>query len=165
MKTGIKIKGKGLSDIQKTFDILQSHSVVVGIPESSSRRDDGQVTNAMIGRINEDGSPLNNIPPRPHLVPAVEGVQDRVSNILERASRNSLDGNYESAINGLNAAGIVASNSVKRYITTSNFTPLSPSTLNNRKTRKIAPRQGERPLIDTGEYRRSITYEVRRNET
>ncbi len=58
----------------------------------------------------------------------------------------------------LDQAGTLAANSVKSFITDAEFFPLAPATIKNRL---IRGRTGDKPLIDTGQYRRSITYVVR----
>ena len=56
------------------------------------------------------------------------------------------------------AAGLIAQNSVRRTLTTAAYRPLSERTLAERRARG---RTGTKPLIDTGQYRNSITYVVR----
>ncbi|WP_246877911.1 hypothetical protein, partial [Pantoea ananatis] len=137
---------------------LANKDVLVGIPESKDERDDGDIGNAAIGRINEDGSPMQNIPARPHLKPGVRSVEQDFMPHLKAAAQKALEGNAEGAVTSLDRAGTVAVNGVKRYITITGFTPLADATIANRLRRS---RTGNKPLIDTGEYRRSITHIVR----
>lgn len=158
MKSGLTVRSDSAQSILDALKTLVNKDVLVGIPESKDERDDGDIGNAAIGRINEDGSPLQNIPARPHLKPGVRSVEQDFMPHLKSAARKALEGDAEGAVTSLDRAGTVAANGVKRYITITGFTPLADTTIANRLRRG---RTGNKPLIDTGEYRRSITHIVR----
>lgn len=158
MKSGLTIRADAAQGILDALKTLANMDVLVGIPESKDSRDDGEFGNAGIGYINENGSPQQNIPARPHLKPGVRSVEQEYLPHLRAAAQKALEGNAEGAITSLDRAGTVAANGVKRYITITGFTPLSDVTLAQRRKRG---RTGNKPLIDTGEYRRSITHVVR----
>lgn len=166
MKSGVKVTNGDYKKALKSLSFIMQHHVVVGIPQSANhRKQNDEMSNADIGYTNEFGSPAKNIPPRPHLVPAVDGIEKRTTELLKRAAKLALKNKNDEALKSLEAVGTIAVNAVKQYITNHEFQPLSSTTLHRRKTRKVAKRQGKKPLIDTGEYRRSITYEVRENAT
>lgn len=158
MKSGLTIRADSAQSILDALKTLANKDVLVGIPESKDERDDGDIGNAAIGYINENGSPAQNIPPRPHLKPGVKSVEQDFIPHLKAAAQKALEGNEEGAVTSLDRAGTVAANGVKRYITITGFTPLANVTIANRLRRG---RTGNKPLIDTGEYRRSITHVVR----
>jgi hypothetical protein len=158
MRSGLTIRTDSAQSILDALKTLANKDVLVGIPESKDERDDGEIGNAAIGYINENGSPAQNIPPRPHLKPGVRSVEQDFMPHLKAAAQKALEGNAEGAVTSLNRAGTVAANGVKRYITITGFTPLADATIANRLRRG---RTGNKPLIDTGEYRRSITHIVR----
>lgn len=158
MKSGLTIRADTAQSILDALKTLANKDVLVGIPESGDERDDGDIGNAAIGYINENGSPAQNIPPRPHLKPGVKSVEQDFMPHLKAAAQKALEGNAEGAETSLDRAGTVAANGVKRYITITGFTPLADATIANRRRRG---RTGNKPLIDTGEYRRSITHHVR----
>lgn len=161
MKSGLTVRSDSAQSILDALKTLANKDVLVGIPESKDERDDGDIGNAAIGRINEDGSPLQNIPARPHLKPGVRSVEQDFMPHLKSAARKALEGDAEGAVTSLDRAGTVAANGVKRYITITGFTPLADATIANRLRRG---RTGNKPLIDTGEYRRSITHIVRNKD-
>ncbi|WP_312297120.1 hypothetical protein [Atlantibacter hermannii] len=161
MRSGVRTGVDNVQSILDALNTLTNKDVLVGIPEDKSAREDGEFSNAAIGYINENGSPEQNIPPRPHLKPGVKASEPDFINHLRLAAQKALDGNQSGAITSLNRAGSNAAEGVRRYIHNAGLDPLSPVTLKIRKTRKKSPRQGEKPLIDTGEYIRSITYIVR----
>jgi len=158
MKSGLTIRADTAQSILDALKTLANKDVLVGIPESKDERDDGDIGNAAIGYINENGSPAQNIPPRPHLKPGVKSVEQDFMPHLKAAAQKALEANAEGAVTSLDRAGTVAANGVKRYITITGFTPLADATIANRLRRG---RTGNKPLIDTGEYRRSITHVVR----
>jgi len=158
MKSCLTVRSDSAQSILDALKTLANKDVLVGIPESKDERDDGDIGNAAIGYINENGSPAQNIPPRPHLQPGVRSVEQDFMPHLKSAARKALEGDTEGAVTSLDRAGTVAANGVKRYITITGFTPLADATIANRLRRG---RTGNKPLIDTGEYRRSITHVVR----
>lgn len=158
MKSGLTVRSDSAQRILDALKTLANKDVLVGIPDSKDERDDGDIGNAAIGYINENGSPAQNIPPRPHLKPGVRSVEQDFMPHLKTAARKALEGDAEGAVTSLDRAGTVAANGVKRYITITGFTPLADATIANRLRRG---RTGNKPLIDTGEYRRSITHVVR----
>lgn len=182
MKSGVTIRLDNTQAILDALKTIGNRDVLVGIPQSADQRppEEGEKStfgNAAIGYINEKGSPTQNIPARPHLEPGVQSVQGQTVEQLKAAALSVLEGNAGAAERALNSAGIIASQGVKRYMTITGFTPLAESTLaaRARRGRKGASKELEsraagiapdnanaRPLIDTGEYRNSITYVVRK---
>lgn len=161
MKSGLTVRADNAQSILDALKTLANKDVLVGIPESKDERQgdsEGEFGNAGIGYINENGSPKQNIPARPHLKPGVRSVEQDYLPHLKAAAQKALDGNAEGAVTSLDRAGTVAANGVKRYITITGFIALSDVTLAQRRKRG---RTGNKPLIDTGEYRRSITHIVR----
>lgn len=152
-------------DVTKKFEeqmkALMKRSVFVGIPQDKNARDDGPIKNATLGYINEFGSPAQNIPARPFLIPGVKAAGEKVSKILGKASVD-LNGNVDSA---LDKAGLVAQSTVKsRIVNSVDIQGLSEATIKARSRRKSRRRTGVmKPLIDTGQMLNSITYEIRDN--
>ena len=155
-RTGLEILHDGLPDMLRRMAAVAQRDVLVGIP-AGEQRDDGP-TNAEIGYQNEFGSPAQNIPARPHLIPGVAAVQDKAVARLTQAASAAATGRMSDAERHLHAAGLIAQSSVRRTLTTAAYRPLSERTLAERRARG---RTGTKPLIDTGQYRNSITYVVR----
>lgn len=140
-------------------DMAKKH-VLIGIPSANNSRNDGAITNASIGYINEFGSTANNIPPRPFLQPGVKKVSTQCAEVLKRSAQNILDGK-DSIERGLNVVGTIARDSVKKTIVASEgFSPLAEKTLAQRARKGF---KGTKPLIQTGQLINSITYVVRDN--
>lgn len=155
-RSGLETLHDGLPDMLRRMAAVAQRDVLVGIP-AGEQRDDGP-TNAEIGYQNEFGSPANNIPARPHLIPGVAAVQDKAVARLTQAASAAAAGRMSDAERHLHAAGLIAQNSVRRTLTTAAYRPLSERTLAERRARG---RTGTKPLIDTGQYRNAITYVVR----
>ncbi|CNE11454.1 hypothetical protein [Yersinia kristensenii] len=158
MKSGLKVRVDKANDVLAAFKAIGRKDVLIGIPEEKSEREDIPFGNAGIGYLNEYGSPAQNIPPRPHLQLGVSSVQDETTQKMKQAAQAVLAGNQAAADRALEQAGTIASNAVKRYITITGFTPLAENTISARLRRG---RTGNKPLIDTGQYRRAITHVVR----
>ena len=157
-----------LPDVLAAIKALTKSEVLIGVPHENAPRSDAEdaarkasgepITNAEIGYINEFGSPEVNIPARPHLIPGVESVKDKVASILGNGARKALSGDPGAAQTALTKAGLAGETAVKDRINEGPHVPLAPATLAARRRRG---RTGEKPLVDTGQYRNSITHVVR----
>ena len=147
--------GNGLLDILNAVSELSKIDVLVGVPHGDARTDGDGMTNAAIGYLLETGSPAMNLPPRPHLVPGIEEVQDVIAEKLTWAVDAALTGNTKRMYFYLESAGMKATMNVKRFINAGDFAPLAPLTIKGRKARG---RKSEKPLVDTAQYRNAHTY-------
>lgn len=141
---------------------LLKTEVLVGIPDSGAERtpEPGEKkapSNALIGYVQEFGDEELHIPPRPFLIPGVQDAKDKIAAQLQKAGIAAMSGNDSGIAAGFKAAGLVAQNSVRAKITEGPFVPLAKRTLQARKARG---RTGDRPLIDSGQLRASLTYVV-----
>ncbi|EGO4098269.1 hypothetical protein ITZ39_003287 [Escherichia coli] len=124
-KSGVTTRVDNAQAILDALRSITKKDVLVGIPSEDSERDDVPFGNAGIGYVNEYGSPAQNIPPRPHLVPGVKSVEEQTVPQLKAAAQAALDGNAAGAERALNRAGTLAANGVRRYMTITGFTPLA----------------------------------------
>lgn len=165
------MKVDNFAAIKRYIKELQKASVSIGVPDGkdspkdNNEREDlageeADITNSEIGFINEFGSPANNIPARPFLRPGVKGYLPRAMPRLKKAGRAALQGNKSEMERQLGSIGQEGADAVRSKITQGLSPGLKKSTLRSRKNRKIAPRTGELPLIDTGQFRNSISYVV-----
>ena len=110
--------------------------------------------------IHSHGSPLYAIPPRPIIEPAIEAPDNKKAILaqLTLAGRAALDGKKTEAVRFLNLAGQEAVNRVRAWFTDprNGWPPNAPSTIKRKGS--------SRPLIDTGQLRRAITYVIRGNQ-
>jgi hypothetical protein len=108
--------------------------------------------------VHEHGSPLWHVPPRPIIEPAIEDPENQkiIAEDLKKAAQAALDGNFRDAEAELNKAGMDAQNAVRDWFTNpnNNWPPNAPATVERKGS--------DRPLIDTGELRKSITYVIRK---
>lgn len=132
--------------VQETIGGIQTQKrVTVGIHESDSSRDDQGATNAQIGATHEFGA--QNIPARPWLVPGVEsGNQEYIETMRHELS------NGASPESLLPMLGVLAVSNVQQYMTELRSPPNAQSTIERKKS--------SNPLIDTGELKSSVTFEV-----
>jgi hypothetical protein len=139
---------------------LTKKDVYVGIPQDNNTREanDSSFGNAAIGWLNQRGSPLLNIPARPHLDVGIVAAQERITNVLRTAGKAALDGDTAAAEAGLMAAGQIGADSVRKTILDVIPPSLADDTLAARRRRG---HESETPLNETGEYRNNITYVLR----
>lgn len=102
--------------------------------------------------IHSHGSPLWQSPPRPVIEPAIEHSKDAIAKQLQKVATTALDGQNPDA--ELQKAGMLGQNIARDWFTNSanNWAPNSPITIKRKGS--------DKPLINTGELRKSITYVV-----
>lgn len=160
----MKITKDDVSKVLASIQELASKQVLVGIPASKAERKEGDeepVNNAQLGYIHEYGSPKANIPARPFLNPGIARAQESINSHLKKAAKAAMDGNSEKVDVELNATGLIAQAGARNEINNGVFEVLAPATLAARRRRG---RTGDKPLIDTGQLRNSITYVIREKD-
>ncbi|SFE43570.1 hypothetical protein SAMN04487969_102504 [Paenibacillus algorifonticola] len=171
-------------DLKKILDGLADVQVYVGVPEGGGDHGGG-ISNAELlyiqshgvrsksmreemnpdiesGRktysqayemyIQSHGSPLWHIPPRPVLEPAIEANKDKISKQMQRAAQAALDGNDIGP--ELHKVGMMGQNIARGWFVDprNGWEPNSPLT--------VAKKGSDRPLISTGELRKSIQFVI-----
>lgn len=113
--------------------------------------------------IQSHGSPLWHSPPRPVIEPAIEYHKKEIAKRLASAYSKTMLSIYkgdsiETALQNLEIVGMYAQNVVRDWFTNphNNWAPNSPLT--------IVAKGSDKPLIDTGEMRKSIIYVVKKDE-
>lgn len=154
-----KFRVDRLDGVLASINELVKKQVLVGVPDSAPDRKEGPLSNAQIGYILEHGSPANNLPPRPHLLPGVQDARPKVEPELQAGVNAALDGDAQLVDTRLNRAGIVAAGAVKAKVNSNVQPALSERTLAERRRRGVTR---ENTLVDTAQYRNSITHVVRK---
>jgi hypothetical protein len=175
MKSGMSVATDKVLDVGRAMRLLTSSSVLVGIPMDKERpgEEGDPVTNAQLGYIHEHGSPDNNLPARPFLIPGIKAAHKKIVDQLRDAGRKALEGNAGGVNKALERAGIIGQNSVRAQFVDNDWDELAEATLNKRdpakrnddgKVIKRGKSRRERgavnPLQDTGTMRKSVTYVV-----
>lgn len=155
---------KNLENLINAVSYMQDNYVLVGIPQKTSSRPKSElggegITNAELLYIHTNGSPINNIPARPVIEPAIYNDSERLSKMLMEGFQQLCDGDVEKCDRTLQLIGTRAQKVCRDWFTnpTNGWPPNSPGVI-AAKLRKgsTAPK----PLIDTNELRKSITYVV-----
>jgi hypothetical protein len=187
MANRVSVVKDNVKQVFASINELVGKQVLVGIPDTGAeRKDDEGANNAVIGYTMEFGSPSQNIPARAHLIPGVQKAEPQALRQMRAAASATMDGDSKKADQFLNAAGMIASNEVRGMINDNIPPALSPNTIRNRHRQRgtksmreseqvylnlvskgVTPEaaQGETgiiALLNTGEYRNSITYVVRK---
>ena len=178
--------GPGLGSILKSLAILENTDVLVGIPMAQSSRS-GQINNAELGFILSNGVRIKSarkeikkltdsgqtyasavdayihatgdqrwkIPPRPFLKPAIDANIGQIGKYHAAAFKAAMKGDESEVIEILDELGLQAQNWVKGWFNNpkNGWAPNAPYT--------IEKKGSDRPNIDTGQLRNSITYVLR----
>lgn len=153
------IKTDRLKEVLESINGLVKKEVLVGIPDSRPEDTKKPITKAQIAYILDGGSPANNIPARPFLVPGVASVQGRISVQLGKAADAALGSDLAGAEKRMGGAGQIAVDAVKLRINSNIQPALSEATLEDRRRRGVTR---ENTLVDTGEMRDAVTYVIRK---
>lgn len=175
----IKASGMDERKLHDAIKALVSLQLLVGIPQSAATRDDGEpITNATIGYISEFGSPAANIPARPWLFPGIRMNQEQIVRGMFQTAKLAFSGKASGMQieKALNVVGIKAVSGIRQRIADGLDPPLANYTLYKRATRgdegaawELSWRQAgtdaangqlAKPLIDTGNFIKSISYVV-----
>lgn len=144
-----------MGELEKSLRELKKKSVLVGIPqEKASRPEEGEkINNAELAYIHTNGSPKRNIPARPFIQPAVESKKQQLGDKFGQAIKNALTGKDPKP--ELEKAGMIAQNASRAWFTNpaNNWMPNTEETIKRKGS--------DKPLIDTAEMRKSITYVVK----
>ena len=153
--------------------LLAKRQVLVGVPEETDPRKDGKgIGNAALAYVHDQGSPAQNIPPRPFMIPGIMKAQDQINIELLAVAKAQLEENKEQVELHLKRAGLIAQSSIRNVINEGEgFTPLKRATLLARLRRRKAARKWSKdkreetmasfhPLVDTGQLRNSVVYQI-----
>lgn len=146
-----------VGEIRKAVKILTEKDVFIGVPaDGSARKEEGApLSNADISYIHEFGTTDGTIPPRPHLIPGIEDIQEQAKEILADAAEKAMEGKPQAVERALNRIGFLGQSAVQDRFENNEWPPLKhPS-----KARRDKGRLN--PLIDTGQLRKSHTYVIR----
>jgi len=163
----LKTKKDITKSILASITGMSRKKVFIGIPQEDVPRkplEDQKVyvNNATLAFIHTNGSPADNIPSRPFLVPGIEKAQEKNIKLMKKGMLRALT-NRRAVDETLNAVGLNSQSAVKAYMRdSSHFQPLSERTIKSRLDRKH-PHKGTKPLIDTTQLLNSITYVIRRD--
>ena len=152
-----------IGKIAKAMNFMMGNEVYVGISDETTTREKGEpVTNAELMFIHTNGSPINNIPARPVIEPAIEDDKDRLASMMEGVFLSAEKGDTDGALKKLKLAGMRAQNVCRSWFTNpkNGWAPNSPRTAARKRAKGSTD---PKPLIDTGELRKSITYFIKRN--
>jgi len=143
---------KVTNNFSKTLKRLQkgcNKTVMVGV-FADSQRDSGKVTNGELALIHEYGT--ETIPPRPFIGPVVNSNQQEYAKALAKLVRANIE-TTEHPDKAYELIGQKAVGDIRGFVMGWNMLqPLAPAT--------IAAKGSSKPLIDSSQMIRSISYKV-----
>lgn len=149
-----------LNQLEKAIKELVKNNVLVGVPRDKDIRQgdsqydnyENEVTNASLMYLHTNGSPLQNIPARPVIEAALFAYRPRIVKGMKQIILDVLTG--KPANSGFEKVGLLSQNICQDWFDDpkNNWAPNAPMT--------IALKGSDKPLIDTGQLRKSIVYIV-----
>lgn len=132
---------------------VEKTSVLMGVPADTAtvREEDEKkepINNAELLAIHEKGSIDGRIPARPLIEPVLEQEKDFIKRSFDKYIKLTNDGKLDEAIIVLDKLAIYLEGKLVEYFDNNVWTPNAPSTIKRKGSAK--------PLIDTGDLRRSI---------
>jgi len=144
---------KRLKQVMKRAEQLNQLQLVAGIPnDETSREDSGEITNAELGIIHEWGAPEKGIPERSFMRSTMSEERENLGRLSKTQIALCLEGNT-SPHDVFATIGVYLQGKIVEKITDGEFEPNNENTVKRKGSSK--------PLIDTGQLRGAITYEVR----
>jgi len=146
--------------------LLSETEVEVGLPPSAG----GHLS--FILAIQEHGSPIMHIPPRPVIRPALSqpSVRESMAEALVSAAESAFEGNAPAVTAAFETAGQAGADGIRSYIDSGISPPNSPVTVSggwiyNRVAKTGVPVSGKgfnKPLYRTGALYNAFSYEVKK---
>lgn len=163
MGKGFKIKEvtNNVSKQLEAIEFIKNNSVYVGVQQKDTTREGDDATNAELLFIHTNGSPARNIPARPVIEPAIYDDRERLCNMMKKAAEYVFSGNFSEASRQLELVGMRGQKDARGwfYNPKNHWAPNAPSVIAE-KLKKGS--DNPRPLIDTNELHKSITYFVKK---
>lgn len=144
---------KRLREITERAKQLNNISLNVGIPSDKNEREKSvEVTNAELGIIHEFGVPERGIPERSFMRSTASEEANNLGRLANIQIAECLKGET-SSYDAFATIGAYLQGKIVEKITDGNFEENTKETIKRKKSSK--------PLIDTGQLRASITYEIK----
>lgn len=163
MKSGLTVTKDATSALTKALAALTQDRVLVGVPAQNADREPepgeaGEINNATLAYIQNNGSPAANIPARPFMEPGIADVKDKIVRTYKAGAQAVMDKPATDVSVIHEKVGLIAQGAIQERIIDGPFEPLKPATL---AARRRAGHTGDKPLNVSGQLRRAITYVVR----
>ncbi len=152
------------NNLEESLKKLKRTRVSIGLPGDASSR------NKFLLALHERGSPINRIPPRPVVGPALSSPEARsgIQEGLLSACEAAAEGNPSGIQPGFEKAGEAGVHAIQAYIDAGVPPPNAPVTVSggwvyNRSARKGVKVEGKgfnKPLVETGELYSAFTWTV-----
>ena len=138
-----------VDEVLKALEELDGWTIDVGVIGEGGKYEDSKVTVLDVAKFNEYGT--SNIPARPFIRGAYDSYKDDLTDMMFKYSSAVINGDM--AVSMLNkGVGQASADYTREYLTDLSNPPNSPIT--------IKLKGSSNPLIDTGQLRDSIDYEV-----
>lgn len=147
----VKALSGGFGDgMRQRLKEAQAKHVNVGFPGGQDH-EGTEMTVAQLARVHEFGAPSVGIPERPFMRQSLQNNRPKYLRLNRQNLRQMVAGDM-SAEQALGQLGAMAQGDIQREIVNGEFAPLKPETIRRKGSSK--------PLIDSGQMRQSVTWEL-----
>lgn len=146
----VTVNSTGGKGIKKLFSRLEKGTVDVGILAGEGKHEDSELTVAQVGFYNEFGT--STIPERSFIRSTIEGDRKDIKKVAKAQYKKVLNGKT-TVEDGLGILGAFTAGLIQEKFTNNNWPSNSSAT--------IAIKGSSTPLIDSGQLRQSISYQVK----
>lgn len=154
MNGAVRVTTKGIIEsLSERLKAVGRKRILVGVPEDPAIKGN-EVTNAEKLYRNTVGSPMQNVPPRPVLQPAIEDKLETISKAVKNAALKGIEGDMQGLQEGYEMAGLMGQAAAVGWWDN----PKNVWAPNSAYT--IKRKGSNHPMIDTGQLRHSITFIV-----
>jgi hypothetical protein len=158
MSGKVEVKDRGWDRINKMAHTIESRHVAVGVlGKNAPRQEGGEFNNAAVAAVHEFGSEDGRIPERSFIRSTVDANQSKYRVAAKRFMDLVVTGKM-AMDKALGKFGSLIKADIQATIVKGIPPPLSEATIDARERKK---RMSTKPLVDTGQLKGSIDYEVR----
>lgn len=147
-RKGVVDRNLGWQEIQRELAKLKKIGVKVGITEENNTSESG-ANIAEYAAYNEEGT--ENIPSRPFIRSWVDNNKEQINKMMDSAFNHIVSGQW-TAEDAMKRIGEFGASGIRKNIAKGSFEPNAESTIKRKGS--------SRPLIDSGDMRRAVSYEV-----
>ena len=165
MKMEMTEDSQKIEKMIKAVKVLKGTEVEVGLPESAGEH------LRFILAVQEHGSPVMHIPPRPVVQPGLnrEETKSAMREAIETALNSAVQGDEAGVLAGFEAAGQAGADGIRAYIDEGISPANAPITVHGgglynqvgKKEVKISGKGFNKPMYKTGALYRAFSYEVK----
>lgn len=160
-RTRTVVRDLGFTKLRERLVSLGKPYVTIGVHQEDRERTDedggSSPSMALVASVHEFGTEDGRVPERSYIRSTMDGRRGEIADIMQKIEAKVAEGAL-TAEQGVGLLGEFLQGAVQKTLTDLRSPPLKASTIKRRRN------GGDNPLIDTGQLRAAIRYEVQTGE-